>query len=83
MSHRTVDEIITDAHQRVATLEQLLEQAKDDRARTFAIAQQQRGCSAGHISRLLGPGVTPDKVGTDIRLGRRLLQIAAWKQRAA
>ncbi|MDP2712294.1 MAG: hypothetical protein Q8O56_13840 [Solirubrobacteraceae bacterium] len=74
VSHRGVDDILVDAHARVRTLEAQLHAAKVDRARAFAIAQQHHGRSAGDISRLLGPAVTADRVGYDIRVGRRLLQ---------
>lgn len=74
MSARTVDDVLMDAHGRVRHLEAQMAAARDDRSRAFAIAQQRHGRSAGDISRLLGPGVTPDKVGYEIRIGRRLLQ---------
>lgn len=77
----TVDEILIAATQRVLDLERQLDNARGDRARTYALAQQRHGRSAGDISRLLGPAITPDKVGSEIRVGRRLNEIA-WRTKA-
>lgn len=71
---RTVDDVLLDVHHRRERLKVQMEAAELDLARTFAIAQQVHGRSAGDISRLLGPSVTPDQVGYQIRVGRRLLQ---------
>jgi len=76
---RSIDDILVSAHDQVRKLEDMVRSAKADRARTWAIAQQRHGRSAGDISRLLGPKVTPTKVGDEIRVGRRLLEIAARK----
>lgn len=74
MTSADVDAIVQKAHRRVDRLQQQLEAAKLDRSKVFALVQRDHGRSAGDISRLLGPGVTPDKVGYEIRVGRRLLR---------
>jgi hypothetical protein len=76
-----VDELIIAAQQRYLAADRERDDALVDRARVFALAQQLHGRSSGDISRLLGAGVTPTKVGSEIRLGRRFLQ-PGWRKPA-
>jgi hypothetical protein len=85
---RTVDDILVDSHTMVVRLQAAADEARAaadeaiaDRARTFAVAQQRYGRSSGDISRLLGPAITPGKVGAEIRIGRRLNEIQQWRRK--